>query len=35
MEDLKIDRSTIACEAILALHENAKEKKCKDDSLES
>lgn len=33
MEDRKADRSTIACEAILALHKKEKEKECKDESL--
>ena len=33
IEDRKIDRSTIACEAILALHEKEKENKSKDESL--
>ena len=35
MEDRKIDRSTIACEAILAFYEKEKENKSKDESLES
>jgi len=33
MEDRKIDRSTIACEAILALHEKEKENKSEDEPL--
>ena len=33
MEDRKADRSTIACEAILALHKKEKENKSKDESL--
>jgi len=33
MEDRKIDRSTIACEAILALYEKEKEDKSEDESL--
>ena len=32
MEDRKTDRSTIACEAILALHKKEKESKNEDDS---
>lgn len=33
MEDRKIDRSTIACEAILKLHEKEKENESKDEPL--